>query len=237
MCWTISQLATNPLHIVSLGTAGPSETAASLNPNTPLIGSRGAQPCCCHHLRESGEQCAFTHDLLQHPFAVKLHTHFSNSRSWRFVCEKSAAAQAAVRDVTESCLIEGAQSTCLPVCSKSTNRFCSEALMTLIRNSTARLGHDRQCCAVMTNRFLWAVSSSENMKMLHQMDGAWKYPSLCICQSSNHWYGLLARCTGNLVCKKLIGTAEPQPQCPLQGGGPIQSPRCDRGWDPGMADF
>lgn len=44
------------------------------------------------------------------------------------------------------------------------------ALITLINYNTACRRHKGKGCAVMTNRFLWAVSSSENMKMLHQMD-------------------------------------------------------------------
>lgn len=90
--------------------------------------------------------------------------------------------------------------------------------MTLIKHNMVCLGHKRQCRAVMTNSFLWAVSSSENMKMLHQMDGAGKYPCLCIRECDNHCYGLLAYRTSNLVCKKLIGISDSQPQCPLQGG-------------------
>lgn len=45
------------------------------------------------------------------------------------------------------------------------------------------------------NAALWTVSWSENMKMPHQMDEAWKYPSWSFRQPSNHRRGLLACCT------------------------------------------
>lgn len=72
----------------------------------------------------------------------------------------------------------------------------------------------------------------------------WKYPSQCIHQYSNHCRDLLARHANSTIVIRLVKNSYMhQAECALPRRRvvstavmkPIQSPRCDRGWSPGMA--